>query len=76
MTSISGAADALSSPGVGMAELFLPEPGQRIRKATNHSDRYGQIICTATSREQAMLRCERAIAKINIVMTEDAPRGD
>jgi biotin carboxylase len=63
---ITGIEDALASPGVAMHTLFLPKIGTRIRKATNHAERYGQIICTGDTREQAMERCEAAIAKIKI----------
>jgi len=63
---ITGIEDALESPGVAMHALFLPKSGTRIRRATNHAERYGQIICTGDTREQAMERCETAIAKIQI----------
>lgn len=63
---ITGIEDALSTPGVAMQALFLPKSGTKIKKATNHAERYGQIICIGDTRQQAIDRCEAAISKIQI----------
>jgi biotin carboxylase len=64
--SVTGVEDAVSSPGVKLYNMFLPPLGARIRKATNHAERYGHIICTGRTREEAMELCETAISKIRI----------
>jgi biotin carboxylase len=51
-------------PGVKMASIFLPDAGTIIDKATNHAQRYAQVICTGASMEEAIERCNRAIARI------------
>lgn len=66
VTQVTGVKEALQMPGVAMYSMFLPRVGTRIAKATNHAERYGQIICTAATREQAIERCEAAIARITI----------
>lgn len=66
--SVSGKDEAESAEGVRMSEFFLPEPGTHIRKARNHSERFGQIICTAETRQRAIELCESAIQKINITL--------
>lgn len=66
VTEISGCQEALKSQGVVMSELFLPKIGDKIQKARSHADRYGQIICTAKTRESAIKKCESAISKIKI----------
>lgn len=64
--SISGVDEALSMPGIAMAVMFLPNVGDEITKAKNHAQRFGQIICTANTREEAIDLCENAIKKINV----------
>jgi len=64
--SVSGIESAKCSEGVKMSEFFLPEPGTYITKARNHSQRFGQIICTAEIRELAIELCESAIKKIEV----------
>jgi len=68
--SISGVEEAKAMTGVVMSTMFLPKIGSTIRRATNHTERFGQIICTGSSREEAMLRCENAIKKIRIELGE------
>lgn len=53
-------------PGVRFFEHFFPEPGTKMRKATNHSERYAQVICTAETREEAILLAESAINSIAV----------
>lgn len=65
---ILGIEEALAMPGVAMSSMFLPKIGSVIRKATNHAERFGQIICTGETRDQAIQRCEEAIGKIRIVL--------
>ena len=67
---ITGIEEAQLMPGVAMSAMFLPKIGSAIRKATNHTERYGQIICTGDTREEAMQRCEDAINKIRIVLDD------
>jgi biotin carboxylase len=69
VTEISGLDEAVQSPGVQMSNFFMPKIGSRIKKSTNHSERFGQIICTGSSREEAIKRCEEAILKIKIKIT-------
>ena len=66
VTEINGCDDAIKVPGVVMSEFFLPEIGTTIGSVKSHSDRFGQIICTAESRSAAIECCELAISKINI----------
>src|SRR6185369_2809096 len=61
VTQITGVEAAVQMPGVEMYSMFLPAIGSKISKAKNHAERYGQIICTAATREQAAARCEAAI---------------
>lgn len=57
-------------PGVKMVVLFLPKIGQKVKKATNHAERFGQIICVGKSREEAIQNCENAIRKIKINLVD------
>lgn len=67
---ITGVEEAKFMPGVVMFSMFLPEIGSTIRRATNHAERYGQIICTGATREEAIRRCEEAINTIRIELDE------
>jgi biotin carboxylase len=64
--SIEGIDNIEKMPGVEMSVLFLPEIGQKISKATNHAERFGQIICTAQTREEAIRLCENVIKQVKI----------
>lgn len=66
VASINGVEEASKSAGVIISEFFLPKVGETIRPATNHADRFGQIICTANTRNAAIELCETAISKIEI----------
>ena len=66
VTEIIGYDDAIKVPGVVMSEFFFPEIGSTIGPAKSHADRFGQIICTAKTRDAAIECCESAISKINI----------
>lgn len=66
VTEISGCDEAIKVPGVVMSEFFLPKVGDVISPAKSHADRFGQIICTAETRNAAIEQCEFAISKINI----------
>jgi len=74
--SISGVEEAQSTPGVVMSTMFLPRPGDYIRKAQNHVDRYGQVICTAATREEAIKCAEKAIGKIKINLADEGGDND
>jgi len=64
--SIEGTDNLEKMPGVEMSVLFLPKIGEKIKKATNHAERFGQIICTAQTREEAIRLCENVIQKVKI----------
>jgi biotin carboxylase len=64
--SIDGIENIEKMPGVEMSVLFLPKIGEKIKKATNHAERFGQVICTAKTREEAIRLCEDVIKKIKI----------
>jgi len=66
VTGIQGCDEAIKSTGVVMSEFFLPKIGSVISPAKSHADRFGQIICTAETRNAAIKCCETAISKINI----------
>lgn len=66
--SIDGIDEIENLPGVQMYVLFLPKVGDYIKKATNHSERFGQVICTANTREKAIELCENVINKIKITI--------
>ena len=66
VTKIIGYKEALNEEGIAMSELFLPKIGDYIHLAKSHSDRFGQIICTAKTREDAIKSCESAVSKIKI----------
>lgn len=68
--SITGVEEAQAMPGVVMSTMFLPKIGSAIRRATNHAERYGQIICTGSTREEAIRRCEDAVKKIRIELDD------
>ena len=61
-----GIAEAGNSPGVRLAKFAFPPLGTAIRKATNHADRFGHVICTDVDRESAIIFADKAISKISI----------
>ncbi|MHA1664724.1 MAG: ATP-grasp domain-containing protein, partial [Candidatus Njordarchaeales archaeon] len=66
VSKITGVETARNMPGVKMFTMFLPQIGTKIRKATNHAERFGQIITIGKTREEAIFRCENAIKQIKI----------
>lgn len=66
VVSIDGVNNIDEKEGVKMSVLFLPKIGDKIKKATNHSERFGQIICTSKTREEAIQLCENVISGIKI----------
>jgi len=58
-----------SMPGVAMFTDFFPESGVAIDKARNHAQRYAQVICTGSTRDEAILRAEAAIASLRVELT-------
>ena len=63
----SGIAEARRMTGVKMFVLFKkPKRGELIRKSTNHSERYGQLIAEGSNVPDAVRKCERAIRMIRI----------
>lgn len=52
--------------GVQMFNAFFPPVGTNIEKATHHAQRYAQVICTASTREQAIKLAVSAIDAINV----------
>ena len=73
--SVTGVEEALAMPGVEMAEMFLPAVGQRIRRATNHAERLGQIICSGPTRDSAITRCEEAVSRIRLHLRHAGQQG-
>jgi len=66
--SASGFEVVIKMPGVEMFNAFFPAPGTMIEKARHHAQRYAQVICTATTREEAIHRADDAIAAIRVVL--------
>jgi len=65
---VSGDNFAKNSEGVVMSDFFLPKVGEIIKPAESHADRFGQLICTAATRDEAIHLCESAISKVKIVV--------
>lgn len=55
--------------GVRMFNAFFPSRGTLMEKATHHAQRYAQVICTAQTREQAVLLADAAINAIEVELT-------
>ena len=53
-------------PGVKMFEHFFPKPGTIVKKAENHAQRFAQVICIGSSRDEARNRSVNAIKSIKI----------
>ncbi|EKF86031.1 ATP-grasp domain-containing protein [Methanobacterium formicicum] len=68
---IGGIDKAKKMPGVKMFTLFNNiNKGDLVRKATNHSERFGQIITQGENIEDAIKKCENAMKTIQIVVRE------
>ncbi len=66
---IEGVSEARKMPGVKMLVMFKsPKKGEMVHKATNHAERYGQIIAVGETIKEATTRCENAIKKIKIIL--------
>lgn len=66
---IEGLERAKKMPGVKIITIFNePKKGELIKKATNNSERYGQLISEGKSIKDATVKCENAINLIKIVV--------
>ena len=66
---IEGLEDAKKMPGVGMLTIFnRPKEDDLIKKATNHSERFGQLITEGENINEAIVKCENAMKLIKIVV--------
>jgi len=64
-----GVEEAAKMPGVDMFIMFkTPAVGEMIHKATNHAERFGQIITVADTMPEAIAQCEAATNTIKIVL--------
>ena len=63
---VSGIREASQSEGVVQFDSFFPEVGSTIRKSTNHSERFAQVIARGSSRFQATELAKQAISKIEV----------
>jgi len=69
---IDGLEEAKRMPGVRILTLFnLPKKGELIKKATNHSERYGQLITEGENIKDAITKCENAMKLIKIVVKNE-----
>ncbi len=67
---IDGADNARNAPGMEMLELFI-KPGDSIDSLTNHTQRAGFVICTASTTEAAITRAQDALSMIKIIYADD-----
>lgn len=66
---IEGVSEARKMPGVKMLIMFKkPKKGEMIHRATNHAERFGQLITVGKDIKEATRMCENAIKKIKIVL--------
>ncbi|NRD74820.1 ATP-grasp domain-containing protein [Shewanella sp. VB17] len=56
---------AATSKGVEMLSTFI-KPGDTISSLTSHTQRSGFVICTGTSKEEAVYRAQKALAHITV----------
>lgn len=63
---VMGVWEASQSEGVVQFDSFFPEVGSTIRKSTNHSERFAQVIARGSSRSQATELAQQAIGKISV----------
>jgi len=64
--SVEGLDKVHNLPGVKFFNSWFPSEGTMLKKATNHSERYAQVICTAETRLEAIKRADYAINSIQI----------
>ncbi len=66
---IEGLEKAKKMPGIKVLMIFnKPKKDELIRKATNHSERYGQLISEGENIKDATIKCENAINLIKILV--------
>ena len=69
---IEGLEEAKNMPGVKMLIIFNePKKGELIKKATNNSERYGQLIAEGENIKDAVIKCENAMKLIKIVVKNE-----
>lgn len=69
---IEGFGKAKNMPWVKMLTIFNePKKGELIKKATNHSERYGQLIAEGKNIKDATIKCEKAMNLIKIVVKNE-----
>ncbi len=64
--SVTGLNEIATMPGVKMFESFFPPSGTEVHKATNHAERFAQVICTGSSLKDAIQNCKNAINSIQV----------
>ena len=64
---IEGLTKIQNMEGVKFFSHSFPAKGQKLKKATNHSERYAQVICTGSNRKEAIYRAEKAIKSIKVI---------
>lgn len=69
VVSVSGEEAALSSPGLAHATFNLPTVGTVVSRATNHQQRFGQVICLGETLDEAIRSCKNALAKVTIELS-------
>lgn len=66
---IDGLRRVKKMPSVKMLTIFnSPKKGELIKKATNHSERYGQLIAEGKDVNDAIIKCENAMKLIKIIV--------
>ncbi len=66
---IEGIEKARKMPGVKMFVTFnIPKKGELIKKSTNNSERYGQLIAEGKNIRDAIIKCENAMKLIKILV--------
>jgi biotin carboxylase len=70
VSSISYPSALNSYKNVKMMDLFLPNEGDTVVKAQNHTHRFAHVICTGDTLDEAILSCENVIDSIKICLEE------
>ena len=66
---IEGIEKARKMPGVKIFVTFnMPKKGELIKKSTNNSERYGQLIAEGENIRNAIIKCENAMKLIKILV--------
>lgn len=66
LESVMGIDTAAIMPGVEMLDAFFPPIGSMVRKSTNHSERYAQVICSGATVSEAARRAESVIKHLEV----------